>query len=217
MGAMASQITSLTIVYSTVYSGADQRKLQSSVLLALCAGNSPVTGEFPAQRASNAENVSIWWRHHATDHNETWTVCVIFTVLYNTHELTRIMSLPNAILKKNVICKISAILSQPQCVNTLRPRQNSRNFAYDILNFIFSNENNGVDWIPLNVGPYGRSASVCEMTPLDHIGWQLPQYKNFPININSVDMNYHQIMFLFLQHLQPSVTRFYLMSGQIRL
>ena len=29
----------------------------------LCAGNSPVTSEFPAQRASNAENVSIWWRH----------------------------------------------------------------------------------------------------------------------------------------------------------
>ena len=30
----------------------------------LCAGNSPVTGEFPAQRVSNAENVFIWWRHH---------------------------------------------------------------------------------------------------------------------------------------------------------
>ena len=30
----------------------------------LCAGNSSVTGEFPAQMASNAENVSIWWRHH---------------------------------------------------------------------------------------------------------------------------------------------------------
>ena len=29
----------------------------------LCVGNSPVTGEFPAQMASNAENVSIWWRH----------------------------------------------------------------------------------------------------------------------------------------------------------
>ena len=26
--------------------------------------HSPVTREFPAQRASNAENVSIWWRHH---------------------------------------------------------------------------------------------------------------------------------------------------------
>ena len=36
----------------------------------LCAGNSPVIGEFPAQRASNTENVSIWWRHHAliTEH-----------------------------------------------------------------------------------------------------------------------------------------------------
>ena len=31
----------------------------------LCAGNSPVTGEFPAQMASSAENVFIWWRHHA--------------------------------------------------------------------------------------------------------------------------------------------------------
>ena len=30
----------------------------------LCAGNSLVTGEFPAHRASNAENVSIWWLHH---------------------------------------------------------------------------------------------------------------------------------------------------------
>ena len=30
----------------------------------LCEGNSQVTGEFPAQRASNAENVSIWQRHH---------------------------------------------------------------------------------------------------------------------------------------------------------
>ena len=30
----------------------------------LCAGNSPGTGEFPAQMASYAANVSIWWRHH---------------------------------------------------------------------------------------------------------------------------------------------------------
>ena len=36
----------------------------------LCAGNSPGTGEFPAQKATNAENVSIWWRHHALDLNE---------------------------------------------------------------------------------------------------------------------------------------------------
>ena len=34
MGAMASQITSLTIAYSTVYSGADQRKHQGFAWLA---------------------------------------------------------------------------------------------------------------------------------------------------------------------------------------
>ena len=38
MGAIASQITSLTIVYSTVYSDADQRKHQSSVSLAFVQG-----------------------------------------------------------------------------------------------------------------------------------------------------------------------------------
>ena len=47
---MASQITILTIVYSTVYSGADQRKHQSSESLAFVRGiqrwpvNSPLEG-----------------------------------------------------------------------------------------------------------------------------------------------------------------------------
>ena len=39
----------------------------------LCEGNSPMTGEVPAQRASNAENVSIWWRHHEWKRMVTWT------------------------------------------------------------------------------------------------------------------------------------------------
>ena len=39
MGTMAYKITNLTIVYSTVYSGADQRKHESSVSLAFV--NSP--------------------------------------------------------------------------------------------------------------------------------------------------------------------------------
>ena len=30
----------------------------------LFEGNSPGSGDFPVQMASNAENVSIWWRHH---------------------------------------------------------------------------------------------------------------------------------------------------------
>ena len=55
MTTMAFQISSLTIVYSAVYSGADQRNIKAP---------RPVTGDFPTQRASNAVNVSIWWRHH---------------------------------------------------------------------------------------------------------------------------------------------------------
>ena len=43
MSAMASQITSLTIVYLT----------------ALCERNSPVTGEFPTQSARKKDNVSF--------------------------------------------------------------------------------------------------------------------------------------------------------------
>ena len=35
-----------------------------------CEGNSQVIGGFPTLRASNAENVSIWWRHHGRLYRE---------------------------------------------------------------------------------------------------------------------------------------------------
>ena len=57
MSGMTSQITSPTTGYST-------KKTSKLCATGLCEGNSPVTGEFPAQRASNAEKASIWWRHH---------------------------------------------------------------------------------------------------------------------------------------------------------
>ena len=44
----------------------------------LCVGNSP--GEFPAQRASYEENVSIWWRHHAA-----WIHCKEWAFRENPH------------------------------------------------------------------------------------------------------------------------------------
>ena len=52
---MASQIPSLTIVYLTVYSGADQKKTPKLRVTGLCVGNSAMTGEFHAKMASYAE------------------------------------------------------------------------------------------------------------------------------------------------------------------
>ena len=40
------------------------KKMSKLHVTGLCAGNSPVTSEFPTRRASNTENISIWWCHH---------------------------------------------------------------------------------------------------------------------------------------------------------
>ena len=61
MDSMTSQITSLTIVYSVVYSGEDQRRHQSSASLVFVR---EMHRSLPRKMASNAENFSIWWRHH---------------------------------------------------------------------------------------------------------------------------------------------------------
>ena len=55
MGAKASEITSLTILLNRLFT-----QIEENIKASLAS----VTGEFLAQRASNAENVSIWWRHH---------------------------------------------------------------------------------------------------------------------------------------------------------
>ena len=60
--AMASQITSLTIVYSTVYSGADTKNIKASLAFVLAIHRWPVNSphKWPVAR----KNVSIWWCHH---------------------------------------------------------------------------------------------------------------------------------------------------------
>ena len=77
MSMMASQITSVSNLRSNICSGADQRKHQSSTSLAFVRGiyrsklqvtgfsegKPQATSGFPSQRASNVENVSIWWWH----------------------------------------------------------------------------------------------------------------------------------------------------------
>ena len=84
--------------------GCRSKKTSKLCVTGLCAGNSPGTGEFPAQMVSNAENVSIWWRHHITSpvchnapctslfwmvHCGMWVRCIVGfvnEVYYITHE-----------------------------------------------------------------------------------------------------------------------------------
>ena len=83
MTTMASQSTSLTVVYSTVYSDIDHKKHQSSASLAFVRGIHRDRW-IPRTKASYAENVSIWWRHHVMSDFHWWkqqpysygTVCV---------------------------------------------------------------------------------------------------------------------------------------------
>ena len=75
MGAMASQITSLTIVYLTVYSRCRSKKTSKLRVTGLCAENSPVTGEYLAQRTSNAGKCC----HLMTS---SWTLECLITVMW---------------------------------------------------------------------------------------------------------------------------------------
>ena len=75
MGAIASQITSLTIIYSTVYSDADQRKHQSSASLAFVRGihrgpvNSPHKRPF-TRKMFPFDDVIMAWR--CSERSEAW-------------------------------------------------------------------------------------------------------------------------------------------------
>ena len=62
MSTIATQFNSLRIVYSRRRS----KKTSKLHVTGLCEGNSSVNGKFPAQRVSDTEKVSRWWRHHGT-------------------------------------------------------------------------------------------------------------------------------------------------------
>ena len=82
MSAMASQSTSLAIVYSTVYSGADQRKHQSSASLAYVRGihrwpvNSPRKRPV-TQKMFPLDDVIMTWFHSKPCYNVTTTKQII--------------------------------------------------------------------------------------------------------------------------------------------
>ena len=71
MSATAYQITSSRLL-TRPFIQAQIKETSKLRVTGLCEGNSPVTGEFPAQKSSNAENVFIWWRHHETAFSFSW-------------------------------------------------------------------------------------------------------------------------------------------------
>ena len=64
MGAMASQITSVSIVCSCRLFSRRSENTPKFRVTGLYERNPPVTGGFSSQRASNAETVPLWWCHH---------------------------------------------------------------------------------------------------------------------------------------------------------
>ena len=86
MGAMTSQITSFTIVYSIVYSGADKRKYQSSASLAFVRGihrwqvDSPHQGPVTRKIIPFDDVImksEVTWKDMKSWHHKARTLCVI--------------------------------------------------------------------------------------------------------------------------------------------
>ena len=67
------------------------KKISKLRVTGFCAGNSPVTGEFPARKSSYAENVSIWWRHYGK--GPPWFIKVYFFLLQAYHLMMLLLSL----------------------------------------------------------------------------------------------------------------------------
>ena len=109
MGSMASQITSLAIVYSAVYSGADERKIKAPSHWPLC-GNSLGTGEFPAQMAITRKMFHLM-TSLCGDHGLDYYPAIISRSQYNSLQNSPILGCIYAcrmfisIVKNKNICK----------------------------------------------------------------------------------------------------------------
>ena len=156
MSVMASQITSLTIVWSTVYSGADQRKLQSSASLAFVRGihqwpvnsthKGPVTRKmFPFDYVIMANSLRMIYISSAAWYGRVRISIRDFPSRDFTGFLADILLDPKAtILRRESLmsCLVSGVWSPWSHFNinkTLRQQQNLRQFRDDIFKYIFVN------------------------------------------------------------------------------
>ena len=118
MGTMASQITSLTIVSSTVYSGTDQIKYYSSASLAFVREihrwpvNSPHKGPV-TRKMFPFDDVIMKIRQRTNRVHNSWGILRISTILHNVWATQTPMS---EIKQKSNACKIASIFVRSQSV-----------------------------------------------------------------------------------------------------
>ena len=93
------------------------KKISKLRVIGLCAGNSPATGEFPAQMTSNAENVSIRRRHHGgtciSPHNSLQVFMIILTAVLaicSSNIVEEMMGAPWYIKLVYVLCQFTKCL-----------------------------------------------------------------------------------------------------------
>ena len=159
MSAIASQITSLMIVYWIVYSGTDQRKHQSSGLLAFVTGihrwlvnsphKKPVTWE--KENGSQVDKIktkifnafpspSLHQRQTHLSPAATWEIACFSKISDKGQACRKIPYLHHVIgLASCSVITYEVGVSTPfgLTLNTLRPRQYGRHFADDIFKSIF--------------------------------------------------------------------------------
>ena len=105
-----------------------------------CVGNSPGTGEFPTQRASNAERISIWRRHHDFIYSSQGE-CHRTSLKVNQN-LAQVVMAPIHSLNPSIYAGPGLLqIGDWGVFSTLRPRQDGRHFHNTIFKCIFSNEN----------------------------------------------------------------------------
>ena len=98
------------------------KKISKLRVTGLCVGNSPMTGEFRAQMASNAENVFIWWRHHGAWGKRVKPVHFLALIYgFNPRGLSSFLECPTCgsarwrplLAKIDVYLRIAVISSRP--------------------------------------------------------------------------------------------------------
>ena len=171
MGTIASQITSSRLCTHCLFRRRSKKTSKLRVT-GLCEGNSPVTGDFPAQMASNAENVSIWWRHHAVA--EGINILHVYEFCSKINNQTFNMLTGNTFQQWNG--KYSIVLHidlKTQMTTYMRPKQNGRHFADDIFKCTFLNEN---VWIPIKISlkfvPLGPINNIPSLVQI--LAWRRP-------------------------------------------